>query len=266
MVSTVAKIRPTRPVQEDPHGELPSGRGGGPATDPGELVASLGGHPIRELGLGELELDVDPEDDDALGAWWSACCVLDARRAGEDAGVAAWRSLARRIAPGVATWAETEPAQLAAWLEEAGHPRAEAVAAVLHRGSRALLESHGGSLSRLARGSEDLETLAGALARLTPGFGRAAVFRFLQPLREVWDAASELPLDPAARAAAVHLGWLDDGEDDEGGPGTLSARLRSMDCSMPLHDVEAALARLGRRACVREQVSRCPLGDACPRR
>jgi len=33
-----------------------------------------------------------------------------------------------------------------------------------------------------------------------------------------------------------------------------------------LTDLEAALERLGARACLRNRVERCPLGDRCPAR
>jgi hypothetical protein len=231
-------------------------------------VDRLGPHPATTVGLGP-----DPEDDGELTAWWMLACLLDTRRPGDEAALAAYRTFEARDALDPESWASTGPELLTAWLEEAGHPRAEAVAAVLWRGGRALVEHHGGSLVRLARECDDLEQLGGRLAALAPGFGRGAVARFLQPLRGAWAAAAELPLDPAARAAAVHLGWLDEGEDEESGPGTLLTRLAHMDESglapddpQPRWvDVEAALGRLGRRACLRERVGRCPLGPACPR-
>ena len=70
----------------------------------------------------------------------------------------------------------------------------------------------------------------------------------------------------AARAAALHLGWLAAGEDEAGEPGALRAWLRELPDAPPLADVEAALERLGAAACLREAVARCPLQARCPLR
>ena len=108
------------------------------------------------------------------------------------------------------------------------------------------------------------QDLAARLARLAPGVGTATVTRFLRPLRDRWPAAREIPLSAAARAAAVHLSLLREGEDEEGEPGALrSALLREADAPV-LADVEAALGRLGERSCLRQRPARCPLGQACP--
>jgi hypothetical protein len=90
------------------------------------------------------------------------------------------------------------------------------------------------------------------------------VARFLRPLRERWPAAREVPLSPAARAAALHLGLLREGEDEEGEPGALRAALLRWPEAPALADAEAALARLGERACLRGRTARCPLGADCP--
>ena len=73
-------------------------------------------------------------------------------------------------------------------------------------------------------------------------------------------------MSPATLAAADHLGWLQPGEDVDGEPGALRAVLAAQPEAPPLADVEAALDRLGRRACLRERPERCPLADTCPQR
>jgi hypothetical protein len=135
----------------------------------------------------------------------------------------------------------------------------------LWRICHSLAEQYGGSLDSLAAQSEQLEDLAARLARLAPGFGAASVARFLRPLRDRWVQASEIPLHPAARAAAVHLGLLAEGEDEEGEPGALRATIRDDPEPPSLADTEAALTRIGSVACSKNRTSRCPLGDACPR-
>lgn len=228
------------------------------------LVERLGPHPTTAAGLA-----LDPDDDRKLGAWWTLCCLLDTRgRGGERAealALAAYRTLAERGAAAPQAAASLEPGTLAAWLEEAGHPRAEAVSAVLWRGGRTLAARYDGSLARLSRECDDLEGLGARLAALAPGFGRAGVVRFLQPLRDGWPAATGLPLDAAAAAAAVHLRWLPEDLDDEARLGALRARLGGAEPPRWI-DVEAALSRLGRRSCLRGRTDRCPLGRACPAR
>ncbi|MGH0038228.1 MAG: hypothetical protein ACQGVK_24620 [Myxococcota bacterium] len=225
------------------------------------LVERLGSHLATAAGLGP-----DPEDDRELAVWWALVCLADPRREDAAEALAALRALAERGALTPGEWASQGPEKLAAWLEAAGLPGATRAGTVLWRTGRSLVADYDGSLAGLARGCEDLEELGGRLARLAPGFGRSSVVRYLQPLRDGWSAAAELPLDRAAHAAAVHLGWLSEGDDEEAGPGTLRARLSGAAGAPAFHDVEAALARLGRRACARGRVQSCPLGDACPAR
>ena len=143
-----------------------------------------------------------------------------------------------------------------------GRPASISAAALLVRSCTALRDVYDGSLARLGHGAESLEDLAGRLSQLAPGFGRASVARFLQPLRDAWPAAEELPLDSAARAAAEHLGWIPAGADEDGYPSALRSFLKDDASALP--DIEFALAQLGRRACLRERSDRCPLGEKCP--
>ena len=128
------------------------------------------------------------------------------------------------------------------------------------------MDNYAGSLDALARSTDGIEELARRLAGLAPGVGTATVARFLRPLRHRWPSAWEVPLTPAARAAAVHLGWIDEWADTEGEPGALAAFLRDEVEAPALADVEAALGRLGAAACRRNRTRRCPLEDGCPAR
>jgi endonuclease III len=90
------------------------------------------------------------------------------------------------------------------------------------------------------------------------------VTRFLRPLRARWPAAAELPLAPAAHAAARHLGWIDASDDPESEPTALRRALAELGVTPSFGDVESALERLGRRACMRERADRCPMETICP--
>ena len=172
-----------------------------------------------------------------------AACLLSGR-ADEAAALAAFRALDARGLASPAALAGAGGEEVASALEESGYPRAGPAAAVLWRACRTLLERHGGSLSRLAAEADGLDELGARLAGLARGVGAATVACFLRPLRPFWPAASDLPLSPAAEAAAEHLDLVWDGSPD----------------------LEAALERLGRRACLRGRPERCPLGEECPRR
>jgi hypothetical protein len=155
---------------------------------------------------------------------------------------------------------------LEAVLAAAEYPAPDVAARMIWRASDSLVKHYGGSLDALVNQSDQLEDLAARLASLAPGIGAARVARFLRPLRDHWPAACEIPLQPAARAAAQHLGLLRDGEDEEGEPGALRAALRRDPASPTLADAEYALERLGARACRRNRVAQCPLGQSCPGR
>jgi len=223
-----------------------------------ELVERLGPHPVTTLGI-DLDAAGGPE------RWLLAACLLAERGSQASALEAARRLAASGLGDPVAcVGAGTARAQ--AILAAAHRSRPEATARRLARAGARLRERHGGSLATLASGADGLEELGARLAELAPGIGAATVLRFLRPLRERWPAARDVALDPAARAAARHLGWLAEGEDEEGAPGALLARLRVVSDAPPLEDIEAALGRLGTRSCRRERPERCPLADACPAR
>lgn len=228
------------------------------------LVSRLGAHPATRLGL-----DLDG-DDAQLGAWLVACVLLGGRTR-EDAALAAFGRLRARAAHTPAAACALGPDGLQPLLEASAIPKSEAVAAVLFRVCRGLVRDYEGNVERLARRAESLEDLAARLGRLGAGFGGAGVMRFLTPLRQRWSLAHDLPASPAVAAAAEHLGLVADRSDVESAPAAIARWLRDEHAppdvpAAGVRDVEAALDRLGRAACLRERSDRCPLDAACPRR
>ena len=223
----------------------------------GTVVEQLGGHPSRALGL-------DLANDSGRFRWLVAACLLSVRGAEERASTA-YRGLEARglLEPGAL--GEADPLQLARLFAEAGLPRPERPAALLVRLGRRLADDGPDALDRLADGADDLEGLGGALVGLASGLGPATALRFLRPLRDHWPAAREVPLDEPARAAARHLGWLPD-DDLEASRDVLEVALRGEASPPDAADLEAALERLGRRACLSGRVARCPLAGLCPMR
>lgn len=226
---------------------------------PGWLLTKTG-----PSGPERLALTLEPDDDAALLCWFVACGLRAAERR-EDRVAAAVHALRERGLLSAARLA-SGGAGLSGPLAEAGIREPEVAAARLARAAAALCERFDGSLSRLAGGAPSLEELGTRLVSLGPGFGPGTALRFLRPLRDVWPAAEEVPLDPAALAAAVHLGWLDEFDDPETAPGTLRRLLEDADDAPSLPRVEDALERLGRAACRRNDTRRCPLAEACPAR
>jgi hypothetical protein len=246
---------------------------------PEELCEALGRHPMTELSQASAKGLVPPNHpadaetavfgDADLDRWLVICCLMGGSIDGSQL-----RASAHALdTAGLATPCAIAKAGVLAVetaLTAAEHPKPEASAGLLSRVSASLEKRYGGSLAALGREAEDLEDLAARLLGLASGFGRAAVLRLLRPLRDLWPLADEVPLDPRARAAALHLGWIHGGEDEEGAPGALRGHLRSSEVdsrsSTRLCDIEAALERLGRASCLRERSDRCPLGERCPRR
>ena len=225
-----------------------------------EIVKKLGRHPATALGLA---LRRDAEDE--IAAWLIASVLLGGRTKPTTA-MASFRALAARGATRLDAIGNTPPGLLIGILEAAHHPGAESVVGLLQRLTRGLGKTPTATLSAIAAASDGLEDLGAKLSALASGFGAQRITRFLQPLRDSWPAAEELPLDAAACAAACHLGWI--GEDDAD-PSALRGFLASEEekegaTPIPLADLEAALTKLGRRACRRGRFERCPLGDRCP--
>ncbi len=223
---------------------------------------------IDRLGQGGPErLDLAEADDVVLGRWLVRC-RLRAQERDETRLARALAGLGGAGLDGLGPLAAA-PERAAERLGAAGMRRPEDAVRCLTRAAGSLAAHYGGSLERLARAAEGLDDLAGRIVSLAPGLGAATVQRFLAPLRHRWPAASELPLSPAARAAAVHLGWLDPDDDPEWAAGRLASRVREASVepgAAPLWEVELALDRLGDRACRRDRWRRCPLGADCPRR
>lgn len=249
------------------HDSPPSGAHAG-RLDAAGLVERVGGHAVGELGIA-----LGRADDAGVGRWWVLAVLLGALRGDRDRGIRAARALAAAGVAHPGALCQADPGAVAVVLEAAGVRQSAPVAARLVRSSRTLAERWGGSFDALAGAADDLEALGGRLASLSPGVGAGTVARFLRPLRERWTAAEDIPLDEAARIAAVHLGWIASGDDLEGAPGSLRRSLGRADdarraeaARVAFADVEAALERLGRASCRRERPDRCPLGARCPLR
>jgi len=218
----------------------------------------LGPHPAAQWGL-EL---AEPADRPR----WLLAARLLSERDPEERLARAFARLESELGAGPGALLAAGPERAAAALAAEELRRAEALGVGLARMASGLQERHGGDLEALASDCMDLEELGGRLAGLAPGFGRAGVLRFLRPLREHWSAARETPLADTARAAALHWGLLAHGEDLEGEPAALRAACaRALPERDPV-DVEAALERLGARACRAGRPARCPLGEHCPAR
>jgi endonuclease III len=241
------------------HAELENGsRMTGRVVSGSELVARLGPHPARVWGL-------DLGTDAGLARWLAAACLL-APRGDEEAAGAALRALAERGLDTPDGLASAGPKAVADALGAARYPKPEITAARLVRASSNLRDSHAGFLARLLSTADGVGEAGAALVALAPGLGPATAAEILRPLRDRFAAAREVPLTAAARAAAVHVGLLRPGEDEEGEPGALRAALAREHPLPDLVDVEAALTRLGRAACLRHAARRCPLGERCPTR
>ena len=238
-----------------------------PQARAGALVELLGGHVSRRLGL-----DLDDPDDTTLGRWLVASALLGGRQP-ETVGVEACCELARSALLDPKALAAGDAQSIEQCLEKAGLRHADRAAGLLLRLSGALQTRHQGSIESLAAAADGLPDLAGGLCSLASGYGPAAATRFLTPLRHWWHAAADLPASPSVRAAAADLGFVAEAEDEEAVPGRLAQLLASDESGAPeaadlpgLRDLEAALDRLGRSACLRGASGRCPLGAQCPRR
>lgn len=225
-------------------------------TSPENLVNRLGPHAASAL---DLDLDLD----EGLGHWLVASVLLGGRTR-EAVALDAFRRLAREGLAAPADIARAGFANVQRCLEEAGVSKSESVAAVLVRVCTALVRVHGGSIDGLVGGADGLDDLAQRLSQLGAGFGKAAVLRFLTPVRERWSASRDLPTSPAVLAAGRDLGWIPATQDEEGAPASL-ARRASASGDVSTRDLEAALEKLGRAACLRERPDRCPLAGSCPK-
>lgn len=221
-----------------------------------DLVARLGPHPASVLGLG---LDTDED----LGRWLVASVLLGGRTA-EAVALDAFRRLAREGLAAPTRLARAGFAEVQRCLEEAGVAKSEAVAAVLGRVCAALVQAHGGSIDGLVGTADSLEDVARRLSQLGAGFGKAAVLRFLTPVRDRWSVTCDLPSSSAVLAAGQDLGWIPPTQDEEGVPASLAGRA-STSIGVSRRDLEAALEKLGRAACLRGRLDRCPLAASCPR-
>jgi hypothetical protein len=209
-----------------------------------------------------LGLDLDTEA--GLFGWLAAACLLSGR-GGEPRALAAFRALESEGLVDAEALRAEDPARIARCLATAGTPRPEQPALLLARLARAVCARAGG-LAGLLAGASDLTSAGEALVGLAPGLGPATALRFLRPLRARFPAARETPLSASARAAALHLGWIAEGDGDEGAPDPLAAHVSREPEAPALACVEAALERLGRKACAAAGAPRCALAEGCPLR
>jgi hypothetical protein len=226
------------------------------------ILARFGPHPARAWAL-------DLDSDHGCVEWLVACALL-ARSSEPARAGAALRALAE-AGLDAASLAGTSPLPLARLLAREKLRDPDTLAPLLIRLARGVAGHCGGSLPALAARCDGLGELGSALAHLAPGFGAAQVASFVRPLRDVWISAREIPLDPHARAAALHLGMIGETDDEDGEPSCLRAALarvqrRAIAEPVDLCDAEWALAQLGRAACSRQRAERCPLGALCPTR
>jgi endonuclease III len=231
--------------------------------DARSLVELLGPHPATIAAI-----DLSLADDAALARWlWLA--TLLSSRATEEASISAFRRLERASTLAPTDLAKTDPNEFAAQLAADDFPRPEVSAHLLHRLASTLVDRHAGSLTQLASECDEIADLGQRLVNLASGFGAGAASRFLHAVRVHWTGEDELPLDANARAAAAHLGWIDESDDMADGATLRSALARvatpdgefeSAPCD---RDVEAALERLGQLACRRGRARGCPLASAC---
>lgn len=230
------------------------------------LLERLGGDFSHRLGL-----TLESEDDRELESWLVASCLLG-QRLDEAQVEAAFRALRETSGTTLNQIVSVEPATLIQILASTGCKNAAQEAAKLatklKRAASSLELHYSGSLTRLARQAESSDDLAGRIAALASGIGAATVLHFLRPLREIWRLADEIPLHPAARAAALHLDLLHEGEDEDGAPSVLRARLSAANTTsgqaIAFADLEAALLRLGQRTCLRGRKATCSMHDFCP--
>lgn len=235
------------------------GSASGPGSqvgDPASLVEAMGGHPLGQLAPEGVE-----PDDAALFRWLLVSLLISGRASAPHA-IGAVRGLEADRPALPEALAGLGATSLAEALAGAGISHPERLAPRLVRVARGLLGA-GGSISALGRDALDLESLAGELAALGPGLGAATLSRFLAPLRERFPAAADLPVEPAATVAAIHLGWLPEG--CEGDAAFEPLRRRAAAAAVDVVDLEWALGQLGRRACARNNPRRCPV-TRCPLR
>jgi hypothetical protein len=226
------------------------------AWNAGEIIGQFGGHPIRELGI-------DLEACGGIERWLVASCLF-VGRVPEQVSLSAFRALDEGGFTIPLFIAKQSALEIESLLLSVNYPTPDTSAYKLWRVCETLCDRHGGSLSALVAEADGLEELAARISKLAAGFGASAVAGFLRPLRDHWSQAQEIPLHPAALAAACHLGLIAEGQDSEGEPGALRAALLRDPSEPSLADAEFALTRLGKQACLRNATKRCLLGAHCP--
>jgi endonuclease III len=115
--------------------------------------------------------------------------------------------------------------------------------------ARVVAERYKGAVGVIGKRFPGPDTLTAALDDL-PGWGPVTVRLFLREMRGVWPGA-QLPVDPEATTAGVHLGLLS-GE-DTADRHRLMAYAQQVGCDE--RDLEAALVRV---SLAHRQITQCP--------
>jgi hypothetical protein len=205
----------------------------------GDLLARLGGRYAGELGI---DLKAGPE---ARQQWFLAAILFGARISGQLA-ARTYRVLAVRgvFSPQAVLAQGWE--RLVELLDEGGYARYDyKTATKLLKVMASLQEGYQGDLERLHAAAQNPADLEARLQALAPGIGPATVNIFLRELRGIWPKAAPA-WSPLARHAALALGWLAPGLDDQEALKALEDAWRARPApGYDFADLEAALVRRG---------------------
>jgi hypothetical protein len=205
----------------------------------GDLLARLGGRYAGELGI---DLKAGPE---ARQQWFLAAILFGARISGQLAARTYRVFAARGIWSPEAVLAQGWD-RLVELLDEGGYARYDyKTATKLLKVMASLQEGYQGDLEQVHATAQNPADLEARLQALAPGIGPATVNIFLRELRGIWPKAAPA-LSPLARQAALALGWLAPGLDDQEALKALEDAWRARPApGYDFADLEAALVRRG---------------------
>ncbi len=226
-------------------------------ASPRRLIEAVGGMYSRELGI-----DLSVPESAQVFRWFLAAKLMGARIATKTA-LSAWREFDRCGVDTPERIRRTGWDGLVAILDRSGYARYDfSTATKLLAIAGDLLEGYRGDLNVLHERSEGPRDLETRLTAVGKGIGPVTVNIFLREMRDVWPKADPA-LSPLALPAARDLGFA-------GGTGVPMDALRRAWAADPARgyvfgDFEAALVRLGKDYCRKPRVTRCPIGESCPR-